>query len=67
MIMIMKVESIDEDGYNEVSCPNCGWRLCDKPKNEKVSLLQIMSENSKMNHVVNKCRNCGNRYLVSTQ
>lgn len=67
MIMLMKIDSGDNTGYDYVSCPACKSRLCDKPKNEKVSIIQVMSKSSsKLNHIVVKCRVCGNKYLVST-
>ena len=69
MIKIMKIECVDNTTYDYVECPACESRLCDKPINEKVSLLQIMSKNnnSKINHIIIKCQVCGSRFLVSTQ
>lgn len=67
MIMLMKIDDADNTAYDYVSCPACKSRLCDKPKNEKVSIIQVMSKSSSnLNHIVVKCGVCGNRYLVST-
>lgn len=67
MIMIMKIESEASTEYDYVICPTCKSRLCDKPKNEKVSLLQVMINNdtSKINHIVVKCRKCNSKYLMA--
>jgi len=64
MIMIMKIEYVDETAYDYVDCPDCNSRLCDKPINEKVSLLQSLS---KISHVCVKCQVCGSIFLVSAQ
>lgn len=66
MIKISKVEDDDCTKYDFVTCPRCGkGRLCDKPKDTRVSILQI--DEKGLNHVVVKCPKCGSRYLISVQ
>jgi len=67
MIMLMKIDGDYNTAYDYVKCPVCKSRLCDKPKNEKISIIQVMNIcSSKLNHIVVKCCSCGNKYLVST-
>ena len=64
MIMISKIDDEDTAQYDFVTCPGCKkGRLCDKPRGEKVSILQIYGDS--LNHVVVKCPKCGSRYLVT--
>ena len=42
MIMLMKINGGDNTIYDYVNCPACKSRLCDKPKYEKVSIIQVM-------------------------
>ena len=50
--------------YEYVRCPTCGkGRLCDKPKDAKVSLLP--AEDKGTDHVVIKCPRCSARYLIT--
>ncbi len=63
MIQLSMVVDTNES-YEYVRCPTCGkGRLCDKPKDAKVSLLQIAGKG--LEHVVVKCPRCSARYLIT--
>lgn len=64
MIQISKIEDDNSMKYDYVKCPQCGkGRLCDKPRNAKVSILQI--HGSGLDQVIVKCPKCSSRYLIS--
>jgi DNA-directed RNA polymerase subunit RPC12/RpoP len=64
MIMISKIDNDAFVQYDYVTCPLCGkGRLCDKPRNAKVDILQIHGRG--LEHVVLKCPKCGSRFIIT--
>lgn len=68
MIQITQVQTVDETAFDHVKCPQCRTRLCGKPKNVRVKVLQL-SRNMRntANPLLFDCKRCGNHYLVSTE
>lgn len=47
---------------NNISCPLCGWRICDSDKSIKVAKLS--KSNKEKADLVVKCSNCKNSISV---
>jgi hypothetical protein len=68
MIQIIQIDSVDETAFDHVKCPQCGTRLCGKPKDSKVHILRLSRRiSTKTVPLLHTCKRCGNHYLISTE
>jgi len=66
MIVLTKIDEVDDTHYNFVRCPQCGTRLCDKPIQAKASAIKIAGkEFARLSHILLQCNRCKSKYLVS--
>ncbi len=65
MIIISTVPpSLKSTEYNYLICPKCKkGRLCDKPKNEKVSAIITKPLT---NHIIIKCPKCSETFVIES-
>ena len=67
MIQIAKLESVDEDKFDHVKCPQCRTRLCGKQKGARIHLLQLdQAGRLRQSPLLFTCKRCGNHYLIAT-
>ena len=66
MIVLTKIDEVDDTYYNYVRCPQCSTRLCDKPIHAKASTLKIEGkEFARLSHILLQCNRCKSKYLVN--
>ena len=69
MIVITKVDDVEEVEYDYVKCPVCKSRLCNKVKGTEMHLLQFSGSHidKKIDQLLIHCRKCKSKYLFSVE
>jgi len=66
MFILTDADKIDDTNYNQVRCPKCNARLCDKPIGTRASALKIKGRKfDQLSCLLLRCNICKSKYLVS--
>jgi DNA-directed RNA polymerase subunit RPC12/RpoP len=65
MIILTKADSVDDEDYDHVKCPQCNWKLCSKQIGVKAYAMKIDGKSDELlRHLLFQCYRCKSKWTA---
>ena len=66
MIVVMRVENMENGNYDFIECPQCKRKLCEKPAVVKTTTIKSKEDKNGLSlHLILQCYRCKSKYLIA--